>query len=263
MVSIRRLSCCGLLLALGVCAGSAQQTPLTQEQLLAAARNYADQYIDRLPSFICTQTVEQFEANRKAKHWRKGDSLTAQLVWDQGRERRTLQMVNNRALSERTLWRSPLVSEGEFGNLLDSVLGSPSHAVFSWHGWENVGEKRVGVFEYHVDQQHSSLRLTLGSVQTVVAFQGLVYTDETSGTVWRITNNASEIPSELRTKSISRAVDYSEVAIGDMHYVLPVHATILLDTGTGNIRNELHFEQYRKFSADSHISFAAEDAGKH
>src|ERR1700685_1784578 len=131
-MTTRSLSCLGLLFTLAVCPAfsapgpqnSTQQTPLTQEQLLAAARGYADRYIDNLPSFICTQTVEQFEADRKARHWHKGDRLTSQLVWDQGREQRTLQLVNERPVSQRTSWRSPLVSEGEFGNLLDSVLGS-------------------------------------------------------------------------------------------------------------------------------------------
>ncbi len=165
-------------------------------------------------------------------------------------------------LPQKRSWRSPLVSEGEFGNLLNSVLGPSSKATFLWRGWNTAGEKHVGVFEYQVDQQNSSLRLTLGSIETVVAFHGLVYADETSGTVWRITNEAGDFPSELRTKSISRSVDYGEILIGANRYVLPVHATVLLDTGTGKIRNDLRFEAYREFEADSRISFTGDDLHK-
>jgi hypothetical protein len=233
-----------------------------QEHLLLAARQYASRYMAGLPSFVCTQIVHQFEAGRKPKHWHKGDSLTSQLIWDQGREQRTLELVNNRPVSKHPSWRSPLVSEGEFGNLLDSVLGSSSGATFSWRGWGMIGGKRVGVFEYQVDLRHSSLRLSLGSVQTVIAFHGAVYAEESSGTVWRITNYADGFPAELETKSVARSVDYGEVVIGTGRYVLPVRATVLLDTGRSNIKNELRFDAYRKFDAGSTISYASEDIDK-
>jgi hypothetical protein len=247
---------------MGLCPVStapARQNPaLSQDEILSAARTYASRYIANLPSFVCTQTVDQFEADKKKRHWRKGDSLTSLLVWDQGHEQRTLRLVNDHPVSERTVWRSPLVSEGEFGNLLDSVLGPSSKAALSWRGWENVTDKHVAVFAYRVGQQDSAMRLSLGSWDAVVPFEGLIYADPDDGTIWRITNNANDIPSELKTKSVSRAVDYGDVPIGDAHYVLPIHAVVVLDTGNGSIRNDLRFESYRKFSADSRISFTAD-----
>ena len=94
-------------------------------------------------------------------------------------------------------------------------------------------------------------------MQARIAFHGLVYADAKTGTVWRLTNDADQFPAALRTKSVERTVDYGAVAIGEGRYVLPVHASILLDTGTGHIRNELRFDAYRKFVTDSHISFTS------
>ena len=277
-MKISCLSLCGLALALElspaiagpVCQNAASpcQNTLTQEEVLAAARRYAARYMANLPSFACTQTTNQYEAGKRAKHWRKGDCLTSQLIWDQGREQRTLQLVNNRPVSNQAFWRSPLVSEGEFGNLLDSVLGNSSGATFVWRGSETVAERPVGIFEYSVDRRHSSMRLSVGSAEAVLPFHGAIYADETNGTVWRITNNADELPPELRTRSVSRSVDYGPISIGDNQFVLPVSATVLLDTGNGTIRNELRFDNYRKFTADSHISFTSEadmkaDPAKH
>ncbi|SRR5579884_1803260 len=263
-MTARLLQCSGWLLALGFSPAFGQtapppRAPLAQNDLLLAARHYAARYLANLPSFICTQTTEQFEAGKKPKHWHKGDTLISQLVWDQGREQRTLKLVNNRPVAQHPIWRSPLVSEGEFGNLLDTVLGDSSEAVFQWKGWDAVAGKRTGVIEYRVDQQHSTLRLSLGSAETVVAFHGLIYADADNGTVWRITNEAENFPAELRTKSILRLVDYDEVQIAAKRYVLPVHATVWLDTGENNLRNELRFENYRKFEADSRISFSTND----
>jgi hypothetical protein len=266
---MRPITSCGLLLTLGLYpalpavasqAPAAEAAP-TQDQLLSAARHYATQYIASLPSFVCTQTTEQFEAGKKAKHWRKGDRLTSQLVWDQGREQRTLQLINDRPATPKALWRAPLVSEGEFGNLLDSILGTSSTASFEWQGWDSIGDKRLGVIEYQVDKEHSPWQFGLGVVQSPIAFHGLVYADS-AGKVWRITNDAADFPPELKTKSLSRAVDYGEVVIGAKRYVLPVHASILLDTGYGHIKNEVHFDAYRKFGVDSHISFSSGDLSK-
>lgn len=243
-----------------------QSTPaadaVSQDQLLSTARQYASRYMASLPSFVCTQITDQFEAGKKAKYWHKGDRLTEQLVWDQGREQRTLQLVNNRPVSQQSFWRSPLVSQGEFGNLLDSVLGTSSPASFAWRGRETVQDKRVGVFEYQVDHEHSPLRLNLGSIQAAIAFHGLIYLDETSGAIWRITDEAADLPPQLQTKSVWRSVDYGELFIGADRYVLPVRATVLLDTGQSKLKNELRFEGYRKFGADSHITFASDDTAK-
>ena len=233
----------------------------TADQLLLAARQYANHYIASLPSFVCLQTTEQFEAGKRAKHWRKGDRLTAQLVWDQGREQRTLKLINNRPASSQSLWRAPLVSEGEFGNLLDSILGDSSTATLQWRGWDTVGEKRLGVIEYNVEREHSPWQFGLGAERSQIAFHGLVYADN-SGTVWRVTNDAADFPPALKTKSIARSVDYGDVVIGSNHYVLPLRATILLDTGNGEIRNELHFDAYRKFGVESHISFSSDEVSK-
>jgi hypothetical protein len=264
-MNLRSTSWCGFLIALGVSPlvsgfcwqDLPERAPTDYERLLAAARTYASQYIAGLPSFTCSQTVEQFEADKKGTHWHKGDVLTSQLVWDQGHEQRTLQMVNSRPVSSAGLWRAPLVTEGEFGNLLDSILGDSSHVEFSWRGWEQIRNKPAAVFSYRVDRQHSPWKLALGAAEAKIAFHGLVYSDGETGTVWRITNDADQFPAELRTKSVARTVDYDEVAIGQARYVLPVRASVVLDTGKRHIRNELHFEAYRKFAVNSHISFTS------
>ena len=267
-MSLRSISWCGFLILLGVSPSISRpreqvtrdQNPGNYDQLLAAARSYASQYLAGLPNFTCSQVLEQFESDKKGRRWRKGDVLTSQLVWNQGAEQRTLQLVNRRPASGATFWREPLVTEGEFGSLLDSVLSGSSKVEFAWRGWEHIKDKLAAVFTYRVDPQNSPWKLALGAAEAKIAFHGLVYSDAETGTVWRITNDADEFPAALKTKSVARTVEYGEVAIGDARYVLPLHASVLLDTGKGQIRNELHFQEYRKFVADSHISFTSADA---
>jgi len=226
-----------------------------QQRILEAARQYADDYIAKLPDFVCQQTTFQFQAGRNGKHWHKDDTLTAKLVFNGGREERTLELVNNkRVRSNGAHVRMPLSTEGEFGLLLNKVFDPASQAKFSWAGWESIKGRRLAKFDYSIDLAHSTLSLT-SYTRATVAYHGSFYVDPATGFIWRASSSSTEIPEELQTKSIATTVDYDQVKIADQNYLLPVSATVLLVTDQDQIRNELQFEAYRKFEAESTISF--------
>ena len=234
-----------------------------QQTLLAAMRQYAGDYTAKLPNFICEQTTSQFEAGKKPTHWHKGDTLTSKLVFSAGREQRTLERVNNKPVKYGARsWRTPLTTEGEFGILLSNIFDPVTETKFSWNRWDTYHDRRVAVIDYAVDRQHSTLSLSLSDLaKAVVAYSGSVYADPATGAIWRITNGTAEIPAEVQTRSIATTVDYGEVSIGGGNYLLPVQANVLLVTGTNNIRNEIVFQGYRKFEAESSITFTPADEG--
>jgi hypothetical protein len=234
-----------------------QPSPAEQDKLLDLMGQYAEQYVSNLPNFICDQITSQYRGNKKGKHWRKGDTLTAKLTYTQGHEDRTLYLVNNNPIRPGSRrWSTPLVTEGEFGTLLERVLGPDDDAVFTWARWQTLRNKRVAVFDYIVDQSHSSLSLSLsGYVKATVPYTGSVYADPETGAIWRITDTATEIPPELQTESIGTTIDYAETPIGDAKYLLPLTAVVTMQTNRNQIRNEIQFQQYRKFETDSNITF--------
>ena len=71
----------------------------------------------------------------------------------------------------------------------------------------------------------------------------------------RITNSAYDIPAAVRTRSIATTIDYDPVAIGGRDYLLPVEASVLLDTGSHHVWNRMQFRDYQKFGADSDDHF--------
>ena len=226
-----------------------------QQRILEAARQYADDYIAKLPDFVCQQTTFQSQAGRNGKHWHKDDTLTSKLVFSGGREERTLELVNNKRVRYNgTHVRVPLSTEGEFGLLLNKIFDPASQAKFSWAGWESIKARKLAKFDYSIDLAHSTLSLT-SYIKATVPYHGSFYVDPSTGLIWRATSSTTEIPEELQTKSIATTVDYDEVKIAEQSYLLPVSATVLLVTDQDQIRNELQFEAYRKFEAESTISF--------
>jgi len=224
-------------------------------------RLYAGQYIANLPNFICQQVTRQYEAGRKPNRWHTGDVLTSKLLFSNGQEERNLELVNDKPIRPGVRrWRTPLQTEGEFGILLERVFSSSSQASFEWKGWDTVRGQRVAVFAFVIDAEHSTMTLRLSDLaKATVAYYGTVYGDPDSGAIWRVTDGATQLPKELRTKSISTTIDYGQISIGEKSYLLPVQATISMTTDSNNVRNELEFRNYRKFETDSVIKFASAD----
>jgi hypothetical protein len=249
-----------LALPLASTAFEAPPDPAEQDRLLAAMHDYADHYISSLPNFICTQVTRQLEAGKKSDRWHKGDTLTTTLMFNRGREQRKLVLVNGKPVEEGPKrWHTPLITEGEFAILLSRVLGAESQAYFTWGRWETLREKRLAVFDYSVDKQHSTLTLSLSDLaKATVAYNGSVWADPATGAVWRITDTALDIPPALLTRAISTAIDYGEVVIGEKKYLLPIEATAALLLETKKVRNEMEFQGYRKFEADTVITFGPE-----
>ena len=243
-------------------AADARPTLDQQTAMLAAMAGYAERYVSNLPNFVCELTTEQYRSGSKHEHWKKLDALTSQLTFSEGREHFHLQLVNHKPLrGAYPSFRRPLITEGEFGQLLQRVFSDSSNASFDWKGWETLEGRKLAAFTFNIDREHSTLKLSLSDLASaIVPYQGAVYADPKTGAVWRISDIATEIPSELRMDEIGTTVDYGQIKIGDSVYLLPVHATVLMKTDTHYVRNELSFREYRKFEAESSIKFDSDSS---
>lgn len=244
----------------------AQTSPneVDQDRIIASMHQYAEDYVRNLPNFLCLQTTRQFEGGLNAKHLKKGDVLVSRLTFNAGREHRALDLVNGKPPQDaKHRWRMPLTTEGEFGMLLNQVLARRNAAVLRWNRWDMLRGKRLAVFDYTVDEQHSSLSLRLSDLaNAIVPYTGTIFADPDTGEVWRISDTASDIPVELQTREISTTIDYGPIQIGGRNYLLPIEASIDLVLRTGKVRNELEFGGYRKFEADSVITFDSDSSNK-
>ncbi len=231
-----------------------------QQKILDSMRVYAGDYISNLPNFICQQTTQQLEAGKKPTKWHKGDTIVSKLVFSEGREQRSLESVNDKPAAQTSHFvRRPLVTEGEFGVLLANVLNEKTEAVFSWSGWQMLRGRRVAVFNFNVAKEHSTLRLSLSDLaRATVPYRGSVFADPSTGAVLRITSGAYDIPAAVETRSIATTIDYDPVSIAGRDYLLPVEASVLLDTGSKHIWNRMEFRGYRKFEAESTVTFGSE-----
>jgi hypothetical protein len=216
------------------------------------------------PNFICLQKVEQFEAGRKKERWARRNTLVFRLVFDGKREKQSMELINGKPPKSprQKIAHRPLITEGEFAILLSNVFGGGSNAQFEWKGWVDFGGRRLAAYDYAIDREHSTLKLSLSDLaQAVLPYHGSVYADPDNGAIWHISDEANEIPREIRTRSIATSIDYRTVTLGDAAYLLPDRASVQVATDSGYIKNDLYFRNYQKFEAQSTITFQSDDSG--
>jgi hypothetical protein len=119
-------------------------------------------------------------------------------------------------------------------------------------GWETREGWRLAVFAYHAkpfvknypDGVHGYL----------VGFHGLVFADPADGMVLRL-EVETDGPLGYPYEESGWEVDYGAVTIAERQLVLPVKAVMHSRRGRFLSRNEIQFTKYRKYEADSSITF--------
>ena len=100
---------------------------------------------------------------------------------------------------------------------------------------------------------------------TIVAQDGRRYSPAYKGTVWidketrrvlRIEQQASGMPGNFPYDKAESTLEYGYVMIDGKNYLLPINSeNLACMRGRSCSRNTIDFKNYRKFNADSKISF--------
>ena len=89
------------------------------------------------------------------------------------------------------------------------------------------------------------------------AFDGTIWIDDGIGQALLIVISAHNLPDNYPSDTIESTIDCNLVRIADAKYLLPTRSELLTCQRHGNLcfRNESLFRDYRKFAADSSLSF--------
>ncbi len=248
--------------------------PDEQARMLARLFGYAQQYVKGLPNFICDQVTSRFTnfdgtepdgTPRYKKSLRHSDTFTRSLRFVSGREEGHVKQVDGRKAGKVGTRMGQSISSGEFGGDMVMIFGAGAEPSIQWSHWEMMRGNRRAVFAYFVgarttkfnilyccyaDRDGVAMQQSLNS-----PIQGLVYTDPDSGQVARLIIQAVNLPAEFRIKESNTIIDYGSVGIAGRSYNLPVKALVFVRTKFEENRNEIAFVKYRKFEAESVLTF--------
>jgi hypothetical protein len=216
-------------------------------------------YTDNLPNFICLQVTRRYVDFNASDHYRIVDTVNAQLRYAEGKEDYKLVSINNRYTNQTMEQLGGAVSVGEFGSLMKGIFDAKSEAEFGWDHWATLRGKRMAVFNFFIDSGHSSYSIEYNREQRIItAYKGLVYADEYTGAISRITFVAVDIPRSFPVNEATEILDYDDVDISGQPYICPLKADLRMRAGRQKTKNDIEFRLYRKFGTESNIVYDAQ-----
>ena len=192
--------------------------------------------------------------------WQAQDTLTIKLSYFEQKEDYKLILVNNTITKQDYRTLGGATSTGDFGSMMKDIFEPGTEARFEWDHWGTLRGRRVMAFAYTVAQSRSQWHITYErSMDIVPAYHGLIYVDEKTHDVMRVTLAAQDLPAAFPVKMAETVLDYDFQDISGHTFLLPLKATTTMGASDYLTRNDAEFRIYRKYSAESAISFDSAD----
>jgi hypothetical protein len=230
-------------------------SPAEQKRALAEAREYALNYTKRLPDFICLQVTRRNVDPTGMEFFRQVDTVVTRLSFFEQKEEYKVVLVNDRPMEVDFRTLGGVTSAGEFGSMLREIFEPKTETSFEWQRWATLRGRRMHVFAYTVEPAKSQWTVSWErKLFVTVGYRGLVYVDRDNFMVAKVTLEA-DMPPTFPIQRASTTLDYDFVTINEQQYVLPLRSETRLREGKFLARNDTEFRGYRKFSAETVITF--------
>lgn len=226
-----------------------------QKRVIEQAREYALGYSKRLPDFICMQVTRRYIDPSGLEFWRNADTITTRLSYFDQKEDYKVITINGRMTEVQYQKLDGATSSGEFGSLMRELFEDQTQARFEWLRWATLRGQRNHVYSYFVAQPNSKWTVSYQRTDvTTPGYRGLVFVNRDTLEVTRITLDA-DMPPSFPVQMATTVLDYDSTDISGAKFMLPLRAEVRMRAGKDLIKNEVEFRMYRKFGADTSITF--------
>jgi len=227
------------------------------DDIIAEARDAADRLTDGLPNFLVQQNTTRYFSRAIPPQWQVLDVVTAEVASVNGKEDYRNIMVNGKP-SNRPIEKTGAWSTGEFQTTLDSLLSPYTAAAFRKTRDDTIGGHSTYTYDFRVQQENSNWDIHApDGTKATPSYNGTVWIDKATFNVLRIEEQTGPLPTSFPFDKAESVVEYGFMSIDGKSYPLPVHSEILTcQRGSSTCtKNEIRFQNYRKFGADSNITF--------
>jgi len=235
---------------------SASSDHASTDDIIAQARDESYAFSDSLPNFLVQQVTTRYNGPRSGNNWRAMDVVTADVASVNGEEEYKNIKVNGRPGDPE---KSGSWSTGEFQVTLDDILSPRTFAHFTLRGEQRIENRTAWVFDLSVEQPNSHWEIVSQRGGSVFpAYRGAIWVDKETHRVLRIEQRAVDLPRNFMYDNCVDTLVYGYVNIDGKPYLLPIQSEntgCLAGTNECN-RNVIEFRNYRKFTADSNVTFA-------
>ena len=227
------------------------------DPIIEAARDAAYKFTAVLPNFLVEQSTVRSYSSSNPPNWQVIDTVTAEVAAVNGKEEYRNVRLNgqptNQPIEKTGSW-----STGEFAVTLQDIFLPVTDAAFRQRGVSRVSDRPVYVYDFSITEANSHWILVAeDNRECHPAYTGTVYIDKESRRVLRLEQRTNAIPPSFSYAKVESIIEYGFATIDGVSYLLPLRSEATHSRrGTGqSSRNQISFRNYRKFTADSNISF--------
>lgn len=213
-----------------------------QQKLLVLTSTYVENTLSKLPNFFATQAITTFEDTPAERHnleftayrpLHYADFMKANVLYRSGKE---VMETHSGEVSEKDETISPtsgLLSSGEFGPILNSVITDAQKGKLAWSHWETGVNGSVAVFHYSVPRNKSHYKVKVlvpghaYPLQARPGYHGEITVDPSDGTILRLTLRADMTDDDPMSRA-DLMVEYGSVEIGKRSYICPIKSVAIV-----------------------------------
>jgi hypothetical protein len=234
-----------------------QAIPLGDDPIISKAREAALAYSATLPNYLVQQMTTRYQSDHPKSGWQALDIVSADLTYQDGHESYKNIKIGNKSTNKSMEEIPGTRSTGEFSTLLEELF-EPGATKFRSGGLDTIHNRSAYVYSFEVTRELSRWRIEAPSELYYPATKGSVWIDKETSRVLRIEQQGKGMPALFPFDTIEASVDYDFVRLGTSGpYLLPVESEVLsCQRGTSICsRNKIEFRNYRKFGAETSITF--------
>jgi hypothetical protein len=231
--------------------------PTADDMVISDAKDAASVFTAGLPNFVVEQATTRYQGSGYPTNWRAMDVVTCEVSSVNGKEDYRNLKINGRPTAGKPE-DSGSWSTGEFTITLEDVLSYSTAATFTKRGEDRIAGRPAFVYDLSVQKLNSHWTLVAQSGrQYTPAYKGSLWIDKDTRRVLRIEQIAQAMPRDFAYDKAESIIEYGFVNIEGKSYLLPVRGeNMACETGTRNCsRNVIEFRNYRKFGAESSVTF--------
>ena len=269
-----------LLLAVALTGGARAQPP--PGDLLQRVTQKVLDTVDRLPKYMCTQTIDRFQYESHVTNQARNAEAPCDAASDPGgsghakarlfssdRLRLDVAVTANQEMyswvgesefEDRSLFElvgNGALSTGSFALFL-SVIFRTDNAGFSYKGPVMEDGRRLEEFEFRVPREMSHYIFRGAFSRVTTGYYGSILVDPSTADLVRLVVHTDALPAETGACQSSSTMDYTRLRLNDTDFLLPRRAELhILDTNGTESRNTTVFSNCHEFLGESTLSFDA------
>src|SRR5581483_1112846 len=231
--------------------------PVGDDPIIAKAREAAFSFTETLPNYMVQQITTRYQTENVKRGWTAQDVVTADVTVQDGRESYKNIKVGSKSTNKPMDQIEGTRSTGEFSTLLQQLLDNGATR-FKSGGIDTIHNRSAYVYSFEIPREASRWRIESPSQLYYPAIKGSVWIDKETSRVLRIEQQGKPMPALFPFDTIETSADYDFIRLGTAGlFLLPVEAEVLsCQRGTSVCnRNKIEFRNYRKFTAESDVSF--------